>query len=238
MLYWLVKWMLLPWVWGLYWLLGGLRAEGQENIPTSGAAIMASNHLSWTDPPALGMMIPRICWFMANDFLFRIPVMGKIIPYLRAFPVHRGRVDREAIRVAEQHLKDGDLLCVFPEGGTTITGVLYPFEGGVALMALRSNVPVVPVAITGTDKMLPMKEPYRFHYAPGGIRIRFGKPIHPDEIDPSLPRRERVDLLTARLYHAVADLLPPDYLPAERHRYEIETEEKMAHTGKLANARE
>lgn len=228
MLHRLVKWVLTPWVWGLYRLFGGLRAEGQENIPSTGGAILAPNHLSWTDPPALGMMIPRTCWFMANDFLFRIPVMGKIIPYLRAFPVHRGRLDRDALRTAEEHLKDGDLLCVFPEGGTTITGVLYPFEGGVALLALRNNVPVVPVAITGSDKMLPMKEPYRLHYTPGGIRIRFGKPIHPDEIDPALPRRERVDLFTARLYHAVADLLPPDYLPTERHRYEIETREGMA----------
>lgn len=231
MLYRLVKGLLWPWVWGVYRLLGGLRAEGLENIPTTGAAILAPNHLSWTDPPALGLVLRRACWFMANDFLFRIPVLGKIIPYLRAFPVHRGRLDREALRIAEGHLRDGDLLCVFPEGGTTITGVLYPFEGGVALLALRNNVPIIPVGITGTDKMLPMKEPYRLHYAPGGARIRFGKPIYPSEIGPDLPRRERVDLLTARLYRAVAELLPPDYLPTELHRYEVE--ELMA-----ANARE
>lgn len=233
MLHRLVKWALTPWVWGLYRLLGGLRAEGQENIPATGAAILAPNHLSWTDPPALGLVIPRNCWFMANDFLFRIPVMGKLIPYLRAFPVHRGRLDRDALRTAEEHLKNQDLLCVFPEGGTTITGVLYPFEGGVALLALRNNVPIVPVAITGSDKVLPMKEPYRLHYARGGIRIRFGKPIHPSEIGADLPRRERVDLITAQLYHAVAELLPPEYLPAELHRYEIETEKEMA-----ANERE
>jgi 1-acyl-sn-glycerol-3-phosphate acyltransferase len=193
-----------------------------ENIPATGAAILAPNHLSWTDPPALGLVLRRACWFMANDFLFRIPVLGKIIPYLRAFPVHRGRLDREALRLAEGHLRDGDLLCVFPEGGTTITGVLYPFEGGVALLALRNNVPIIPVGITGTDKMLPMKEPYRLHHAPGGARIRFGKPIDPSEIGLDLPRRERVDLITARLYRAVAELLPPDYLPTELHRYEVE----------------
>lgn len=197
----------------LFRLLGGLRASGKENIPPSGPVILAPNHLSWSDPPSIYMALDRRCWFMANDFLFRIPVLGKLIPYFGAFPVHRGRVDREAMRQAEEHLRDGDLLCIFPEGGTTITGTLYPFEGGVALLAIRNNVPVLPVAITGTDKLLPTKPPQRLHYVRGGVTIRFGKPIHPDEIDPTLPRKQRIELLTDRMYHAVAALLPPEYLP-------------------------
>ena len=198
---------------GLYQVLGGFRVEGVENIPPSGGVILAPNHLSWADPPSIYMATRRKCWFMANEFLFRIPVMGKLIPLVGAFPVHRGRVDREALRRAEGHLKDQDLLCVFPEGGTTITGTLYPFEGGVALLAFRSNVPIVPVAITGTDKLLPMHPPFYPRYARGGVRVRFGKPIYLDEVDPSLPRKERMDLLTHRLYLAVAELLPPEYVP-------------------------
>lgn len=202
-------------LWGLYRLFGGLRAEGLENIPASGAAILAPNHLSWADPPAIRLFLTRRAWFMANEFLFRIPVLGKLIPLFGAFPVHRGRLDRDAIRIAEEHLRDGDLLCVFPEGGTTITGTLYPFEGGVALLAIRNNVPIVPVGITGTDRLLPMTPPHRPHYVRGGVRLRIGKPIHPDEVDPTLPRKERIEQLTHRLYHAVAALLPPEYLPEE-----------------------
>jgi len=198
-------------------MLGGLRAEGLENIPPSGAAILAGNHLSWSDPPSIGLFLKRRYWFMANDFLFNIPVFGKVIPMLGAFPVHRGRTDRDAIRRAEEHLKNGDLLCVFPEGGTTITGTLYPFEGGVALLAIRNNVPIVPVAITGTDKLLPTTPRTRLHYVRGGVVVRFGKPIHPDEVDPALSKKQRVDELTDRVYHAVAAMLPPEYLPAELH---------------------
>jgi 1-acyl-sn-glycerol-3-phosphate acyltransferase len=209
--------LLLRAVHGVYRLLGGLRGEGLENIPEHGPAIIAPNHHSWADPPALRILIRRRCGFMANDFLFNVPVLGKLLPHYGAFPVTRGKLDREAIRRAEEHLKDGDLVLIFPEGGTTITGTLFPFEGGVALLAIRNNVPVVPVGITGTDKLLNMHKPVP-RYVPGGVKVRFGRPIHPSEIDPALPRRERVDLLTQRLYQAVADLLPPEYVPEEYHR--------------------
>ena len=84
------------------------------------ACIIAPNHLSWADPPAVRLAVKRRLWFMANDFLFRIPVMGPFIRYFGAFPVRRGVLDRDAIRKAEEHLQAGDLLCVFPEGGTTV----------------------------------------------------------------------------------------------------------------------
>ena len=205
----------------LYRLFGGFRVRGLENIPVTGAAILAPNHHSWADPPAIRSVIRRICWFMGNHDLFQIPILGRLLPIYGAFPVERGTLDRDAIKTAEAHLKAGDLLVVFPEGGTSITGRLMPFEGGVALLALRNNVPIIPVAITGTDKVLPMgpsvKPPYRVHYAKGGVTLTFGKPILPEEIAPDVPRRERVDLLTLRIYDAVRDLLPPEYraLPSD-----------------------
>ncbi len=198
---------------GLFRLFGGFRVRGREHVPAHGAAILASNHLSWADPPAIRAVIHRSCWFMANHDLFEKPLLASLIRLYGAFPVHRGALDRDALRQAEQYLRDGDLLCIFPEGGTTITGTLYPFEGGVALLAIRNNVPVVPIALTGTDRVLPADMRPRF--ARGGVTVTFGPPIHPDEIDPSLPRRERVDLFTERLYQAVAAMLPPEYLPDE-----------------------
>jgi 1-acyl-sn-glycerol-3-phosphate acyltransferase len=203
---------------GAYRLLGGLRVRGVEHLPKTGAAIVASNHLSWADPPALRSVIRRRCWFMGNHDLFDLPAVGKLLPLFGGFPVVRsddpGRADRSALKVAEQHLKDGDLLCVFPEGGTTVTGTLHPFEGGVALLALRNNVPIVPVAITGTDRMWP-PEASRPRYARGGVSLTFGPPIHPSDIPAGLPRRERMERLTVRLYDAIAAMLPPEYVPAE-----------------------
>lgn len=200
---------------GLFRLFGGFRVRGLENVPEHGAAILASNHLSWADPPAIRAVIRRSCWFMANHDLFEKPLLAPLIRLYGAFPVRRGTLDRDALRLAEAHLHAGDLLCIFPEGGTTLTGRLYPFEGGVALLAIRNNVPVVPIALTGTDRVLPAD--LRPRFARGGVTVTFGPPIHPDEIDPSLPRRERVDRLTERLYQAIAAMLPPEYLPEELH---------------------
>lgn len=197
----------------LFRLAGGLRVRGLEHIPATGPVIVASNHLSWADPPLLRAVLPRDARFMANDFLFRISVLGPVIRLYGAFPVHRGRLDRAALRQAESYLRQGELVCIFPEGGTTVTGRLVPFEGGVALLALRTGAPIVPAAITGTDRVLPTDPPMIPRYARGGVGIVFGPPLDPRTIDPSLPRREQVERLTRRLYAAVAAMLPPEYLP-------------------------
>lgn len=199
---------------GLYGLLGGLKVTGLENIPKTGGAIIAPNHLSWADPPAMRAIIRRKAWFMGNHDLLEKPVYGWLLPFYGTFPVDRTRMDREAFRMAEQHLQEGDLVCIFPEGGTSPDSRLAAFEGGVALLAIRNNVPIVPVAVTGTQRMLPPVPPMVPRYAPGGATITFGKPVHPDEIDPNLPKRERVDALTERLYQVVASMLPPEYRPA------------------------
>src|SRR5204863_2489640 len=118
---------------------GGYRAKGVENIPRTGPVILAGNHLSWADPPVVRIAFNRTCWFMANDFLFKIPIFGAIIRWIGAFPVVRGKFDREAFRMAEQKLAGGDMLSLFPEGGTSLTGKLSPFEGGVAILVWRSG---------------------------------------------------------------------------------------------------
>lgn len=199
---------------GLYRLFGGLRVVGLEHLPMDGPAILAPNHRSWADPPAIRISVAGRCWVMANDFLFRIPVLGTLIRFFGGFPVRRGVLDKEAIRSAEAHLDAGDLVCVFPEGGTTITGTLYPFEGGVALIAIRKNVPIVPVAIVGADRMLPQNS-FIPRYTRGGITVTFGRPIHPSVIDGALSRRERIDQLTHVLYESVASMLPTEYVPTE-----------------------
>lgn len=195
---------------GLYRLFGGYRVTGAENIPPSGGCILASNHLSWADPPAIQAAIQRPTWFMANDFLFRIPVLGPLIRYFGAFPVRRGALDREAIRQAEELLKSGEIITIFPEGGTTVTGRLVPLEGGVALLALRAGVPVIPIGIGGTDRVLPRRLTFP-RWARGGVTVRIGKPIYPSEIDPSLSRRERMDALTQKLYWSIDALIPEEY---------------------------
>ena len=199
----------------LYYATGGYRASGAENIPKSGPVILAGNHLSWADPPVVRIAFNRTCWFMANDFLFKIPVFGSLIRGIGAFPVVRGRFDREAFRAAEEKLKQGDMLCLFPEGGTSLTGKLSPFEGGVAMLAQRTGALIVPFALTGTDRIMPMtlKGPKAPRWAKGGVSVTFGKPLDPTAIAADAPKRERMDRITLALYLAVADLLRPEYVP-------------------------
>jgi 1-acyl-sn-glycerol-3-phosphate acyltransferase len=139
--------------------------EGQENVPSNGAVVICSNHLSLLDPPLLGASMTRKVFFMAKEELFHIPVISFLIRRFGAFPVKRGAGDRSALRMALEVLQRGDVLGIFPEGTRSKTGRLGKPQPGVALFALRGNAVVVPVAILG---------PYCF-FRP--IRIVYGKPM-------------------------------------------------------------
>ena len=145
------------------------RAEvhGQENVPKEGGAIIAANHISLWDPPFVGAFCPRRVSFMAKKELFENSIFSSIITSLGAFPVNRGAADRNAIKTALTVLGEGYCLGLFPEGTRSKSGKLGEPEAGIGLIAYKANVPIVPVAITGTNgKGLFPK-----------FTIRFGKPI-------------------------------------------------------------
>ncbi|GIM48214.1 1-acyl-sn-glycerol-3-phosphate acyltransferase [Collibacillus ludicampi] len=141
------------------------RIEGRENVPTSGAVVVCSNHISLLDPPLLGASLERQVFFMAKEELFRIPVISFLIRRFGAFPVKRGAGDRAALRTALSILQRGDVLGIFPEGTRSKTGRLGKPQSGVSLLAIKGNAVVVPAAIIGPFRM----------FRP--IRIVFGKPI-------------------------------------------------------------
>ena len=145
------------------------RAEvhDQENVPKEGGAIIAANHISLWDPPFVGAFCPRRVSFMAKKELFENSIFSSIITSLGAFPVNRGAADRNAIKTALTVLGEGKCLGLFPEGTRSKSGKLGEPEAGIGLIAYKANVPIVPVAITGTNgKGLFPK-----------FTIRFGKPI-------------------------------------------------------------
>lgn len=136
---------------------------GIENIPTSGGVIIAANHLSFWDPPLAATYVPRYVHFMAKEELFKIPLLGTVIKNLYAFPVKRGAADRSAIRNSIQLLKDDKCLGLFPEGTRSKNGTVGKAEPGVALIAIKAGVPVVPTAVIGTNKIF------------GPFEVRYGK---------------------------------------------------------------
>ncbi len=148
----------------------GLTETGRENIPRTGAVILAANHISDWDPPILGMASSRVPHYMAKSELFRKPLAAFLLRKLGAFPVNRTGVDTTAIRMSLSILSQGGILAMFPEGTRNRRGLLGKAKQGIALIAKRSGAPIVPAYISGT------KRPFC------GFRVAFGPPIAPGEI--------------------------------------------------------
>ncbi len=130
-------------------VLHPLRVEGVDSIPTQEPVIITSNHTSWWDPVILAVITRRPVNFMAKIELFRYPVFGAVLRGVGAFPVRRGQADRAAVRRALEVLGAGGALGLFVEGTRSRTGQLRLPELGVAMLALKTGAPVIPVAIHG-----------------------------------------------------------------------------------------
>jgi 1-acyl-sn-glycerol-3-phosphate acyltransferase len=143
---------------------------GKENIPSEGGVLLCANHISNLDPLIVGITTKRPVHFMAKDELFSVPVLGKIVSNVNAFPVKRGMSDREALRKGLAILKEGKVLGLFPEGTRSKTGEMGKGLAGAGFFALRSDAFVVPCAIIG---------PYK---AFNKLKVVFGKPIDMDSV--------------------------------------------------------
>jgi len=166
------------------------KVTGRKNVPVRGPVLLAPNHIADCDPPFVGLSLHRPLWFMAKSELFEIPVLGSLIDFAQAFPVERGVPDRAALKRAEQLLKGGQAVVVFPEGQLSQSGELQPLLPGVALLALRARVPVIPVGIYGTNVVLPYgKVVPKPTMAP--LHIHFGKPLTFDDLEGLSSREQR-----------------------------------------------
>ena len=160
-------------------LLGGITVRGGENIPERGPILLAVNHRAYMDPPYLSMVTKRQLHLMAKEQLFKIPVFGSYIRALGAFPVKRGAPDRGAIRQAIEELKAGHVLGIFPEGTRAEPGTLLPAERGFALIAKQTGIPIVPIALEGTDRVHP-RHAKRLHRA--HVTATVGRPVTAGEM--------------------------------------------------------
>jgi len=171
---------------------------GAEHIPKSGGVIIAANHISLWDPPTLGTAAGRDVHFMAKEELFSIPVFKNLITGLHAFPVRRGAADRAAIRYAINLLKDGKILGAFPEGTRSQTGELGEPEQGIAMIAIKAGVPIVPAAIIGTNKV------FRNGSLLPQFIVKFGKPM---TIDTEKVDKESMEKISHQIMQEISYLL-------------------------------
>ncbi|MDW8095655.1 MAG: lysophospholipid acyltransferase family protein [Aquificaceae bacterium] len=156
-----------------------VEAYGLEHVPPT-PCIVASNHRSHLDPPVLNSVFPEPLRFLAKEELFRIPILGRLLPHMGALPVRRGSGDVEVLEIALELMHSGCKLGIFPEGTRANPGEFLKPKLGVGLLAIKSQKPVLPVYIEGTDLVLPKgaKYPSLKH----GIKVVIGKPkVYNDE---------------------------------------------------------
>ena len=170
---------------GLSWILFRPSVEGRENIPLEGPVLIAPIHRSNVDFAFTLFISPRKVFFMAKDSIFRVPILGPLVTHLGAFPVRRGSADRESMSLAEQVLRRGYALVLFPEGTRKEGLSVQTLHDGAMFVAARTGATVVPVGIGGSDKAMPRGAKFP---RPARIRIVVGTPISPPVSDGRVSR--------------------------------------------------
>ncbi len=164
--------------------------EGLTNLPPEGGYVLAPNHLSWFDIPVIMAGLPIDLRWLAKESLFKIPFMGWAMKGCGYIPVDREDSSKALglLKKAAKRIRSGAEVIIFPEGTRNPTpSKMLPFKRGAFLLARLACRPVVPVALMGTEAVLPRDS---LRPLPGGVAIRIGRPIDPDVF----PRGE-IDLL-------------------------------------------
>jgi len=206
---------------------GRPKVTGLENIPASGPALLASNHLSIIDSVYLPLMLSRPVVFPAKAEYFSAkgPVGRLWAAYLRStnqLAMNRDdtRSATATLEAAAEILRRGDLFGFYPEGTRSPDGRLYRGRSGLGWLVLNSGAPVIPVAMMGTRKMMPPGKPVP---RPAKIEVRIGKPMEFGHLAGDPPARAR-RIIADEVMHAIADLSGQEYV----HEYASDVKEKLA----------
>ncbi len=183
---------------------GQVEVVGKQHIPRNGGFIIASNHQSIADPPLIVFAFNRPVFFMAKKGLFKTRIVSFFLRALHMYPVNRTGVDIDAIKWAEAILGAGRVLLIFPEG-TRSPYHLKEGNDGIAYIVSRTKVPVLPVAITGTEEI---KNVLRIPFHFKKIKVSIGEPFRlPEETS----NRTKLKGNTGLIMRNIAVLLPASY---------------------------
>lgn len=192
-------------IWLVAKLLWRIRFEGLENIPRTGAYVLAPVHRSFIDFGLVSALTRRPVGFMGKESLWKNRYFGAFITHLGAYPVNRGAPDRESLRRTLEILASGKPLVLFPEGTRRSGPVIEHLAEGAAYVASRAGVPLVPIGIGGSERALPKGKAL-----PRLVRIHVlvGEPLVPAPIPEGArhPSRRAIKELTVQLQKTLQDL--------------------------------
>ncbi|MQG69552.1 MAG: 1-acyl-sn-glycerol-3-phosphate acyltransferase [SAR202 cluster bacterium] len=187
-------------------IFGDWKVTGAENVPPTGPLVIVANHMSNMDPSLLAVSISRRIRFLAKDGLFKLRVAEWFLRSYGAFPVNREGVDVSAYRWTLDQIKSGGVIVLFPEG-TRNHGRLIQAKSGVANLVMRTKAPILPVGITGTERLGSI---FRVLNPTGRIRVNIGEPFSlPD--NEGKPGKDVMESMMTMVMHKITDLLPEEY---------------------------
>jgi len=189
-----------PVVSAVYLIFYNIKFEGKENIPRDGGYVFASNHRSYADPVLISMPTRVPFAYMAKEELFRNKLFAGLITFFGAFPVSRGKGDTTVIDESIKRLNNGYNLVIFPEGTRSKDGTVGKGKSGVALIAAKAGVPVVPVGIS-------FKGELKFRRK---ILVKFGKPISPNDLKIKSAIPSELKVLKQRIMASITELVETD----------------------------
>ncbi len=199
------------------------RAKGLKNIPSSGPAIIAPNHVSYFDPPATAFAVKRRVYFFAWRGLYTNPLIAWYLKSLGAIPVAGGHeFDRHTYRLMKTLLEHGEVICIYPEGQRGDGSEILPLLNGVGRLALQSGAPIIPAYISGTLRAFPRWRRFPKLFIP--FRVRYFKPIRVTGRweGSAVERRNRLNTLMQRLRRRLVKAHKRDLLRDSKGPQEIE----------------
>lgn len=188
-------------------LLTRIEINGVENLPATGPLILVGNHFSFIDPVTFVRFAPWPIEFVGGAVTPHAPLWTRIIPFLWGYhKLYRGTGSREALRAAEDILKKGGILAIFPEAGNWAT-VLRPARPGTAFLAARTGAPIIPVGLDGCTEVFPSL----FRGRRAKLTVNIGKPFGPFTAEGSgRERRAQLDEIGHEIMRHIAPLIPPE----------------------------
>jgi 1-acyl-sn-glycerol-3-phosphate acyltransferase len=194
-------------------LMFNIKTSGKENLP-QGGYILVGNHLSYLDPFSFAysvyLQMKRVPHYLAKESIFRIPIIGKILPKVGQIPVYRGgKSNEEPLRAAKEFLKAGQVVVIFPEGTLTRDPDQWPMRGkaGAIRLAVELGLPIVPCGQWGVEKVLgnysKKFRPNPFHV----VRVKIGKPMFFRELEGKTPTAQELADATDKVMREISAIV-------------------------------